>query len=110
MAIDPELAEMMQDSATFYAESSRDAYGKTTFSGTSQTVTGRLAYKTQMMKDVNGRDVVSIGKFSSYGAVSPSITVKHKMVVDGATVPIVAVDSITDETDLEHHIIVYFGA
>jgi hypothetical protein len=32
------------------------------------------------------------------------------MVVDGITVPIIAVDSITDETDLEHHVIVYFGA
>lgn len=110
MAVDPELAEIMQDTATFNAESSRDEYGKTTFSGTAQTETGRLSYKTQIMKDINGRDVVSVGKFSSNGAVSPSITVKHKMIVDGITVPIIAVHSITDETDLEHHVIVYFGA
>jgi len=110
MAIDPDLAVMMQDSATFYAESSRDAYGKTTFSGTAQAIIGRVSYKTQMMKDLQGRDVISVGKFSSYGAIATAITVKHKMVVGGVTVPIVAVHSITDETDAEHHVIIYFGA
>jgi hypothetical protein len=32
------------------------------------------------------------------------------MVVEGITVPIIAVDPITDETDAEHHVIIYFGA
>lgn len=106
-AIYSKVAEFMTDSVNFYAKSSVDKYNKTTFSGTATTVTGRLIYDTAKSKDVQGTEVVDIGRFITYGPAS-TITVNHKMVYGSDTFTINNVDNIADENGA-HHTVVRFG-
>lgn len=105
-AIYSKVAEFMTDSVNFYPKSSVDKYNKTTF-GTVTTVTGRLIYDTIKSKDVQGSEVVDIGRFITYGPAT-SITVSHKMVVGADTFTINAVDNIADENGA-HHTVIRFG-
>ena len=106
-AIYSKVAEFMTDSVNFYPKSSVDKYNKPTFSGTATTVTGRLIYDTTKSKDIQGTEVVDIGRFITYGPAT-SITVNHKMVVGADTFTINAVDNIADENGA-HHTVIRFG-
>lgn len=109
MAIDPDLLELMPDSVTLYAYSSTDAYGNRTRSATGVPFQCRLMFKTQLMKDDKGRDVVSAGRAILYGDAS-GVTVESKIELpDGTTPPILSVSGVTDETGLNHHTVVFFG-
>lgn len=105
-AIYSKVAEFMTDSVVFTAKASVDKYNKPTFSGDT-TVTGRLIYDTIKSKDVQGVEVIDIGRFITYGPAT-SITVGHKMVVGADTFTINAVDNLADENGA-HHTVIRFG-
>jgi hypothetical protein len=99
----------MTDTVVFTPKASVDKYNKPTFgaSNTNVTVTGRLIYDTTKSKDVQGVEVVDIGRFISNGPFT-SITVSHRMVVGADTFTINAVDQLSDENGA-HHTVVRFG-
>lgn len=105
-AIYTKVAEFMTDTVTFTAKASVDKYNKPTFSGDT-TVTGRLIYDTVKSKDVQGVEIVDIGRFITYGPAT-SITVAHRMVVGADTFTINAIDNIADENGA-HHTVIRFG-
>jgi len=105
-AIYTKVEQFMTDSVVFTAKASVDKYNKPTFSGNT-TVTGRLIYDTTKSKDVQGVEVVDIGRFITYGPAT-SITVSHRMVVGADTFIINAVDNISDENGA-HHTVIRFG-
>ena len=105
-AIYSKVAEFMTDSVVFTAKASIDKYNKPTFSG-STTVTGRLIYDTVKSRDVQGVEVVDVGKFITKGP-SLTLTVGHRMVVGADTFSINAVDQISDENGA-HHTVIRFG-
>ena len=106
-AIYPKVAEFMTDTVTFTAKASVDKYNKPIFANSSTTVTGRLIYDTTKSKDVQGVEVVDIGRFIPYGPAT-SITVSHRMVVGADTFTINAIDNIADENGA-HHTVIRFG-
>jgi len=106
-AIYNKVAEFMTDSVSFTAKASVDKYNKTTFDNSSTTVTGRLIYDTTKSKDVQGIEVVDIGRFITKGPAT-TITVGHRMVVGADTFTINAVDNIADENGA-HHTVIRFG-
>jgi hypothetical protein len=108
-AIYTKVAEFMTDSVVFTPKASVDKYGKTTFgaSNTNRTVTGRLIYDTTKTKDVQGIEVVDIGRFITNGPET-TITVNHRMVVGADTFTINGVDNISDENGA-HHTVIRFG-
>lgn len=106
-AIYNKVAEFMTDTVSFYAKSSVDKYNKTTFSGSATSVAGRLIYDTVKSRDVQGTEVVDIGRFITQGPQT-SITVNHKMVIGADTFTINGVDNIADENGA-HHTVIRFG-
>ena len=106
-AIYTKVAEFMTDSVVFTAKASVDKYNKPTFANTSTTVTGRLIYDTTKSRDVQGTEVVDIGRFITKGPQT-SITVNHRMVVGADTFTINAIDNIADENGA-HHTVIRFG-
>jgi hypothetical protein len=106
-AIYAKVAEFMTDSVVFTAKASVDKYNKPTFANSNTTVTGRLIYDTVKSKDVQGVEVVDIGRFITYGPAT-SITVGHRMVVGADTFTINGVDNIADENGA-HHTVIRFG-
>ena len=108
-AIYNKVAEFMTDSVVFTPRSSVDKYGKTTFgaAGTNVTATGRLIYDTTKSRDVQGTEVVDIGRFITKGPQT-SITVNHKMVIGADTFTINSIDNIKDENG-DHHTVIKFG-
>jgi hypothetical protein len=108
-AIYSKVAEFMTDSVVFTPKTSVDKYNKPTFgaSNTNVTVTGRLIYDTVKSKDVQGIEVVDIGRFITNGPAT-SITVGHRMVVGADTFTINAIDQLADENGA-HHTVIRFG-
>jgi hypothetical protein len=105
-AIYTKVTEFFTDSVIFTARASVDKYNKPTFSGNT-TVTGRLIYDTTKTKDVQGIEVVDIGRFITNGPET-TITVNHRMVVGADTFTINGVDNISDENGA-HHTVIRFG-
>lgn len=105
-AIYPKVVEFLTDTVVFTAKASIDKYNKPTFSGNT-TVTGRLIYDTVKSRDVQGVEVVNVGKFITNGPAL-TLTVGHRMVVGADTFSINAVDQIADENGA-HHTVVKFG-
>lgn len=108
-AIYNKVAEFMTDSVVFTPRASVDKYNKTTYgaSATNVTATGRLIYDTTKARDVQGTEVVDIGRFITKGPQT-SITVNHRMVVGADTFTINAIDNIADENGA-HHTVIRFG-
>lgn len=101
------MDEFMTDTVSFYDKSSLDKYGKATFSASPTTVTGRLIYGREKNRDVQGTEVVDLGRFITYGPAT-TITVNHKMVVGADTFTINSVSKIKDENGA-HHTVIRFG-
>jgi hypothetical protein len=108
-AIYSKVAEFMTDTVVFTPRASVDKYNKPTFgaSNTNVTATGRLIYDTIKSKDVQGDEVVDIGRFITNGPRT-TITVAHRMVVGADTFTINAIDNIADENGA-HHTVIRFG-
>jgi len=106
-AIYNKVAEFMTDTVSFYAKSTVDKYNKTTFSNDASSVVGRLIYDTLKSRDVQGTEVVDVGRFITKGPQT-SITVNHKMVIGADTFTINSIDNIKDENG-DHHTVIRFG-
>ena len=106
-AIYNKVAEFMTDTVSFYAKSTVDKYNKTTFSNDASSVVGRLIYDTVKSRDVQGTEVVDVGRFITKGPQT-SITVNHKMVIGADTFTINSIDNIKDENG-DHHTVIRFG-
>ena len=106
-AIYNKVAEFMTDTVSFYAKSTVDKYNKSTFAAQATSVVGRLIYDTTKSRDVQGTEVVDIGRFITKGPAT-SITVNHKMVVGADTFTVNSVDNIADENGA-HHTVIRFG-
>lgn len=106
-AIYNKVAEFMTDTVSFYAKSTVDKYNKSTFAASPTSVVGRLIYDTVKSRDVQGTEVVDIGRFITKGPAT-SITVNHKMVVGADTFTVNSVDNIADENGA-HHTVIRFG-
>ena len=106
-AIHNKVAEFMTDTVSFYAKSTVDKYNKTTFSNDASSVVGRLIYETLKSRDVQGTEVVDVGRFITKGPQT-SITVNHKMVIGADTFTINSIDNIKDENG-DHHTVIRFG-
>ena len=106
-AIYNKVAEFMTDTVSFYAKSTVDKYNKTTFSNDASSVIGRLIYDTVKSRDVQGTEVVDVGRFITKGPQT-SITVNHKMVIGADTFTINSIDNIKDENG-DHHTVIRFG-
>lgn len=106
--IDSAFLEMMPDTVTFYAEASKDKYGKSTFSQTATNVKGRVIYQTQKITNEQGEDDVIGGRVYLYGDYS-NITVGHKIDLPNGKSPVIkSVENKTDNGGV-HHTIVTFG-
>ena len=105
-AIYSKVAEFMTDTVVFTAKTSVDKYNKPTFSGDTSVV-GRLIYDKVKSKDVQGIEVVDVGRFITKGP-STTIAVSHKMVIGADTFTINAVENISDENGA-HHTVIRFG-
>lgn len=101
------VAEFMTNTVVFTSKESVDKYNKPTFSNTNITATGRLIYDTTKSKDVQGVEVVDVGRFITKGPFT-TILVGHRMVVGADTFNINAVDNISDENGA-HHTVIRFG-
>ena len=106
-AIYNKVTEFMTDTVSFYAKSTVDKYNKTTFSNDASSVVGRLIYDTLKSRDVQGTEVVDVGRFITKGPQT-SITVNHKMVIGADTFTINSIDNIKDENG-DHHTVIRFG-
>jgi len=106
-AIYNKVAEFMTETVIFYAKSTVDKYNKTTFSNDASSVVGRLIYDTLKSRDVQGTEVVDVGRFITKGPQT-SITVNHKMVIGADTFTINSIDNIKDENG-DHHTVIRFG-
>ena len=106
-AIYTKVAEFMTDTVVFTGQSAVDKYNKPTFGGAVVTATGRLVYETTKSKDVQGQEVVDIGRFITYGPQT-TLTVNHKMVSGSSTFTVNSVDQIADENGA-HQTVVRFG-
>ena len=105
-AIYTKVAEFFTDSVVFTAWASVDKYNKPTFSGNT-TVTGRLINEVTKSKDVQGQEIVDVGRFITNGPAT-TITLGHRMVVGADTFTLNAVDNISDENGA-HHTVIRFG-
>ncbi|CAB4156624.1 hypothetical protein UFOVP655_81 [uncultured Caudovirales phage] len=106
-AIYSKVSEFMNDTVVFTGKSSVDKYNKPTFGGTETTATGRLIYETTRSRDVQGIEVVDVGRFICLGPQT-AITNNHKMVVGSEVFTINSVSDIKDENGF-HHTVVRFG-
>ena len=105
-AIYTKVTEFFTDSVVFTARASVDKNNKPTFSGNT-TVTGRLINEVTKSKDVQGQEIIDVGRFITNGPAT-TITVGHRMVVGADTFTINAIDNISDENGA-HHTVIRFG-
>ena len=107
MAIDIELAELMQDYVVFRAGTAIDNYGKRTYS-TAGTVQGRLIYDDMLERTDDMREFKQTGKFLTYG--SATVDLKYRMTLpDSSEAIIIGVQNLRDELGDEHHMVIRFG-
>lgn len=106
-AIYSKVAAYMTDTVVFTAKSAVDKYNKPTFGGSETTVQGRLIYETTRSRDVQGIEVVDVGRFITYGPYV-DITTNHKMLIGSEVFIINSVSDIKDENG-SHHTVVKFG-
>lgn len=103
------MASMMQDEAIIYSRPTVDKYNRPTLSGDSYTYQGRAIYGEEKTVDVQGVEVLYVGKFITYGPISTNITVDDKLEINGGEPFVVKnVSPITDDNGA-HHAVIRFG-
>lgn len=107
MSIESNFRELFSESASFYAESTVDKYGKRSFSASPIVAPAHLVTETQLSRTADGREVVETGRLYLYGDVG--VTVDHKCRLQNGAEPIViAVDTPHDQNGV-HHTVVRLG-
>jgi hypothetical protein len=107
MSIESQFRELFSESASFYAESTVDKYGKRSFSASPIVAAAHLVTETELSRTPDGREVVETGRLYLYGEVD--VTVDHKVRLQNGAEPIViAVDTPYDQNG-PHHTVVRLG-
>ena len=100
-------ADMLNQTVTYKALSSRDSYGAPTY-GAATSYDARVVYKSKFLRKSDGADVMATGAVWLQGA--PAVSPEGLLTLpDGTTPPILSVERFPDETDAYHHTKVYFG-
>lgn len=108
MIIDPEFAEMMTETVTVAAKTSRDGYGRRSF-GAVTSIQARLVFEVNKRVNLEGEEIVETGKALCYGAY-PDVTVDDLLTLpDGSTPSIIAVDTTKDESGGDYYTVIRFG-
>lgn len=96
------------ETVTIQAQSSKDKYGKQSFSATTTSLEGRIINETKLVRDASGQEQVVTGKVIIPGATT-GVTLGHKLTLpDSSTPKILTVDEISDEAEV-HHTVITFG-
>lgn len=108
MSIESNFRELFSESASFYAETAVDMYGKRSFSASPTIVApAHLVVETLLSRTPDGREVVETGRLYLYG--SYDVTVDHRVLLQSGASPIViAVDTPHDQNGA-HHTVVRLG-
>lgn len=106
MTIDAQLLEIMVDTITLAAVSTKDAYGKRTWATASSVTNCRVQTGSHKVIDNAGAEAVAVGKV--YVPGSPTLTLNHKLTLpDGTSPPILQVERVGDEIGSNHTVIHY---
>jgi hypothetical protein len=99
--------DMMSDTVTLAAVSSRDAYGKPSY-GTARSYSARVVYKqTRIVNRTNGQDAIATGVVWVGG--TPTIGIDDRMTLPDGTTPVILNWERPTDEDGAHHTKVYFG-
>ena len=107
MTIETAFSVMMTQTVSVYAKTSRDAYGKGTFSGTAATFKARVQEDRDVTSGTDMREVMETGTVYAYG--TPTVTVDDKIVLPDATVCKVTQVTIVSDENGPHHTVIRFG-
>lgn len=107
MSIESNYRELFSESASFYANSTIDKYGKRSFSASPVVSPAHLVVETMLSRTPDGREVVETGRLYLYGNVN--VTVDYKLRLENGSEPIIiAVDTPYDQNGA-HHTVVRLG-
>lgn len=107
MAIESLLTDLMVETITIASVSSKDAYGKHTWSAPTSINKCRVQTGSHKVLDTAGQETIAEGKV--YVPNHPSVTVNSKLTLpDGTTPPILSVDTFGDERG-DHHTVIHYG-
>lgn len=106
MGIESEFRELFSETVTLFPPATRDAYGGRTY-GASVSAPAHLVSETEMVRTLDGREVVQTGKIYLYGDYS--VTTAHRVeLADGSVPLVIAVDTPHDEAG-PHHTVIRIG-
>jgi hypothetical protein len=105
VTVEPEFDEMMNDTVTVASRTVTDSYGRHTW-GTPVSLNGRVSFQTRLIRNSEGREVVSSGRVYLHEAIAASPDAKL-VLPSGATPVVSAIDTFTDELG-NHHTTIHF--
>jgi hypothetical protein len=106
VTIDTELLEIMVDTITIAAVSTRDAYGKHTWGAVSTIPNCRVQTGNHKIIDSTGAETIAAGMV--YVPGSPTLGLFDKVTLpDGSQPPVLVVDRVGDESGSNHTVIHY---
>jgi hypothetical protein len=107
MTIESAFLSMMPSVVTVYSKSSRDAYGKASFSASGTEVRCRVQQDRNVTSGSDKREIMETGVVYCYGVVT--VSVDDKVVLpDGTVAKITQVTTSNDDVG-EHHTAIRFG-
>lgn len=107
MTIETAFLDLMPSTVTIYSESSRDAYGKQSFSASGTAVRCRVVPESRATRTRDGREVTSSGRVYCYG--TPTVSVDSRLTLpDGSDAIVLAVQVQNDQSGA-HHTVITFG-
>lgn len=105
MSFATEFRDLMTDTVTHYALSSRDAYGTPSY-GAGTSYPARVVRKHKLVRDAAGQQVVSTAQAWLGG--TPAITPQDKVTLsDNSSPPIVAIERYQDEVGASHTVVFF---
>ena len=115
MSLETALRDLMTQTVTLSTFGSYDSYGGGNTYGTAKTYAARVEREIKLVKDQQGREVVSnttvyVGTTSTGGTVPTGFGANGKIVLPTGDSPgILAVEIFPDEVSVVHHAVVYCG-
>ena len=105
--IEREYLELFSERVTLYPPSTKDKYGKTTFSASGVSACVHLVAEELVMRDIDGREVIQTGKAYVYG--TPTVDTTYKMVLADGSIPVVLSVDVANDQNGPHHTVIRFG-
>jgi len=101
MTINAAFLGMMGSTVTIYASSTVDEYGKVSYSASGTSVSCRIVPTTKVIRNANGKDVVSTGTIYCYG--NPTVSTNSKILLpDASQATVLSVEVQNDENGAHH--------